>query len=254
MENRIESLQAQDALMRSLIERAVAYGRKRKSSQSGFLHYCYAAPEEAMHQTIPVLDNFLFALALLRSRTVENVLEAKEMLEKLLPFQTETGGFPIYLHDYPHCKERYLPIWIGLIVCRILAEFAHVLGSEMRERLTGALQKLVGNVKELAEQSTPPYAIAVSRAALFLKAGELLKEKGIEQQGAAWMEAIDKIANYPDWLSPKALGMLLNALSLVYPPARAKPLENTLIFFGSGVAFPFRHLCGTSLSSISVQK
>ncbi len=52
----------------------------------------------------------LFALALLRSRTTENILEAKAIVDNLLHFQLKegpsAGNFPKYLHEYPNCKQR----------------------------------------------------------------------------------------------------------------------------------------------------
>src|SRR3569832_1741282 len=93
--------------MKSL-ELALRAGRARQSPQTGFVHHSYENLERSA-ETIPVYENFCFALALFRTKTVENVLEAKNLLERLLAFQT-AEWFPLFLHDYPLVKSRKLEI------------------------------------------------------------------------------------------------------------------------------------------------
>ena len=100
--------QEEDA-KRRMVELALHSGRKRQSKQTGFVHYCYESSTSDPHDTIPLVENFCFALALFRSRLVESVQEGKRLLEKLLAFEIG-GNFPLYLHEYPHCKDIYLSI------------------------------------------------------------------------------------------------------------------------------------------------
>lgn len=232
MKNQFEFTQEKDAVLRTVIDKAIAYGRKRKSAQSGFIHFCYGVAEEGIHHTIPTLDNFLYALALLRSRTVENVLEAKEIVEKLLHFQINSGAFPIYLHDYPVCKERYLAVNIGLILCRMLKEFAPVLGAEMRQQLLGSLKRVVAHIEDVCQTATPPYGISVAIAVMYLEAGLLIEDSHFQKLGESLMNAIDKKADHPEWLSPKSLGFLLNCLSLAYPALVESPWKVLVPFLG----------------------
>ena len=61
---------------RDLLDRILQFSRKLQSAQTGFLHLNYQALPEEQQDSIPLVENFLFALALLRSRTAENIQEA----------------------------------------------------------------------------------------------------------------------------------------------------------------------------------
>ncbi len=96
--------------IRRFIEWAMAAGRSFQSSQTGFIHYYYELPQCSNHQTIPIYENTLFALALLRSRQIENIKEAQNLLKRLLVFQhnhfdPSCGNLPVYLHEFPFCRD-----------------------------------------------------------------------------------------------------------------------------------------------------
>src|SRR5262249_17912458 len=88
----------------------IAYqaGRAFQSDETGFLHLAYHLPEDHIAHSIPVVENVLFALSLLRLKTQESVLEAKEILEKILHFQADLGNFPLYLHEFPNCRSYFI--------------------------------------------------------------------------------------------------------------------------------------------------
>ncbi len=86
-----------------VIELNLAAAKKRKSKQTGFIHHCYEDPKNS--DTIPVIENFCYAEALLRSRLAENVLEGRALLEKLKAFEID-GLYPVYLHEYPNCRVK----------------------------------------------------------------------------------------------------------------------------------------------------
>lgn len=131
------------------IELALKAGRKRQSSVTGFVHYCTEHPEKSS-ETIPTYENFCFALALLRSRLAENVLEAKALLEKLLSFQVG-HEFPVYLHEYPLCRYAGLKSKLYPILFFMLRDFAAVLGEKLREQF----QALQGPLEEVSSPQTP---------------------------------------------------------------------------------------------------
>jgi hypothetical protein len=137
-----------------IVDLAVQAGRKRQSPQTGYVHYCYEGVDR--HDTIPILENFFFALALLRTRIAENVLEGKALLEKLLAFQAE-GNFPVYLHEYPHCRDKKMGRRIYPALYWILNDFHSVLG-ELKPRLETVLEKLEQPVVPETLQSPEAWA------------------------------------------------------------------------------------------------
>lgn len=107
-------------------ELALKVGRQLQSPLTGLVHLCYE--EEGSRDTIPVLENVAFALALLRTRKSEQVLEAKAILEKILAFEVE-GNFPIYLHDYPTCRDSWIIKRLSPYFFWAVKDFGAVLGS-----------------------------------------------------------------------------------------------------------------------------
>lgn len=102
----------------------------------------------AKNEKIALYDNFLFCLALFRSKTHENVLEAKQLLARLLYFQQSfpevayVGNFPLYISDFPHCSDHLQAIRCLVVLTYISKEFASILGAELKERLEHAMEKL----------------------------------------------------------------------------------------------------------------
>jgi hypothetical protein len=131
------------------VELALKAGRKRQSEITRFVHYCSEQPEKSS-ETIPTYENFCFALALLRSRLAENVLEAKMLLEKLLAFQVGIE-FPVYLHEYPVCRHAGLKSKLSPIIFFILRDFQLVLGEKLRQQL----QALQNSPEEVSSPETP---------------------------------------------------------------------------------------------------
>jgi hypothetical protein len=99
--------------------------------------------DENVTDTIPVFENFCFALALFRQKSSESVLEGKEIIERLLAFQTEEGNFPVFLHEYPKCWDFHLGLKIAPVIIHVLREFSSVLNFAYKEKLESALKKMV---------------------------------------------------------------------------------------------------------------
>ncbi len=107
-------------------ELALSAGRQLQNSQTGFVHLCYE--KEERRDLIPLLENVAFVLALLRSRKSEQVLEGKALLEKILGFESK-GNFPVYVHEYPLCRDEKMAWKLAPYFFWMVKEFGSVLGS-----------------------------------------------------------------------------------------------------------------------------
>ncbi len=120
------------------IDLAYQAGVKRKSERTQFVHDA---------ETIPLYENFCFALALFRKKSAESVSEGKELIARLLPFQAQDGNFPLYLHDFPHCHDFQLRYRIAPILIYLLRLFSPVLG-ELKGKVEEALKKALSKKPE----------------------------------------------------------------------------------------------------------
>lgn len=127
-------VELQEDLKRKMIDLNLSAALKRKSSETGYIHFNSVSKESK--DTIPLLENFCFALALFRSRNTEFLAEGKMLVEKLLVFEVE-GNFPIYLHEYPECKDRVFGLEIFPVFHALLQDFTFALG----ERLASSIEK-----------------------------------------------------------------------------------------------------------------
>lgn len=122
------------------IDLAVFAGQKRFSARTGFAHLY---PNEEYADTIPIYENFCYALALFRQKTSESVLTAIELLNKLLPFQIPDGNFPVYLHEFPKAFDFHMGLRVGAILTYILRLFQNVLGEELKQKVEKALVRIL---------------------------------------------------------------------------------------------------------------
>ncbi len=140
-----------------------------KSKQTGFIHYNYHA-KDGCHDTIPAFENACHILDLLRTKQAENLYEAKFLLEKLLAFQTPSGNFPQYIHEYPMCYD-------GLAAFYLLAPFFHI-HREFHHILPNTLENAIRRMQDYCQ--TVPYAsphqIALLKASLGEPLGALQAE------------------------------------------------------------------------------
>jgi hypothetical protein len=128
------------------IDLSVAAGHKRQSPRTGFVHLY---PNEESTDTIPIYENFCFALALFRQKTAESVTLGKELISKLLAFQTPEGSFPVYLHDFPRCHDYQMPLRVAPILIYLLRLFSPVLG-ELKMKIEESLAKALSKPTEKA--------------------------------------------------------------------------------------------------------
>ncbi len=216
-------------ISRRLLDLAVTCGRKHKSTQTGYLHYCYNEQGDAPHLSIPTVENFLFVLTLMKTRVADHVNEAKIMLEGLLHFQNLSddtigfGNFPIYLHEFPQCKERFNSVQIAITFYWILKLFHQVLGQQLKTRLEKAFTLLLKQCLRNHQEKPAPYQIAVKIAAAAKMGGALLNDIEIESQGSLLLKEIEHIKNPTAWYCPEAMGEILTGLAILHHSLKNSP-------------------------------
>lgn len=226
--------------MRQLVDMAIQSGRKRQNYQTGYLHHYYQVQDEEVHVAIPLVENFLFALALLKSRTIENVSEARVLLDNLLHFQNcannemSLGNFPIYIHEYPACKDRFTAVQVSMAVYWILKLFHQFLGVELKRRLENSFSSMLTHILKAHTEKPASYPIALKIGALCQAGGGLLQRVDQQSEG---QKILDHLLAHPDriaWCNPAAMGGMLSALTIVYQNISESPwaifwkhLENT---------------------------
>lgn len=221
-------------VMKQLIEMAILSGRKRKSVQTGYVHHFHGGQDSEPQQSIPLIENFLYAYALLRARTIESVNEAKGILDGLLYFQNghsrdiSFGNFPIYLHDYPVCKDRFTGVHVGMVLCLILKQFHQILGQDLKSRLEKSLGLVVDHIFPARDEKERSYVLDIKLGVLFFAAGEILQNPKVAEKGNAILEEksfqSDEALNKEEaWYCPESLGEIAVALSLVYPSLKDCP-------------------------------
>ncbi len=134
------------AKQKRAIDLCLAACRKRQSPRTGFIHYFPS--EEEVVDTVPLYENFCFALALYRQKTVESALEGKVLLEKLLAFQSPDGNFPIYLHEYPRCYDRMQGLKIAPLLLQLERQFSVVLSPDLKKRISFAVENILASSQE----------------------------------------------------------------------------------------------------------
>ncbi|MDF2578094.1 MAG: hypothetical protein K0S74_1578 [Chlamydiales bacterium] len=104
--------------MKNWIDLAIEVGRRWQSPQTNWIHYCPGSwGINEKHDPIPLYENALWALALLRSSSTEERHMGKAVLVELLAYQYKqgewAGNFPVYMHQYGAIPERWTAInWL----------------------------------------------------------------------------------------------------------------------------------------------
>lgn len=216
-----------------LIQLATAAGRFLQSSQTGFVHHHDRPLDDTTRETIPLYENFLFALALLRSHKAEFRHEGIQLLQKLMAFQIShadhkldhKGCFPVYLHEYPTCRDlpaqiRLLPIFFFLL---------HRLDVPLHGSIVQALEQAALHLLQALEAIDPlalPTGLGMQWAAAFSLFGKQFKRK-------IWMEKAEKALKkwQPQaedeychvYFQPKQIADVLIALQMLYPNIQESP-------------------------------
>ncbi|MBA2726941.1 MAG: hypothetical protein H0U49_02050 [Parachlamydiaceae bacterium] len=223
--------------MRQLVEMAYGSGRGWQSPQTGYIHFSYNQLDEDYHHPIPVYENMLFALALMRSRSVENINEAKDILGRLLHFQNEIegfaeGNFPVYLHEYPHCRDRQLAVQLIPVFYWMYKNFHHVLGADLKQRLEKALKSVLAFSLKTHNDREMSYPQGMKIAAGHIAAGRILECKVIEEEGNKLLSGYAEMNKpntsilMPAWVTPSGIADLLLAFQMIYPSISKSPEES----------------------------
>lgn len=172
---------------------ALASGKKRLSSQTGFIQD---------RDAISILENFLYAYALFRSKTVENICEGKAFLEKLLAFEVE-GNFPVHLHEFPKCLDSRFSSYLLPPIFYLFRDFSTVLGEDLSNKLSALSERIVRYLQKQPSLS----AAANGRLTAFLKTFDptIWTPKSPEEWGeycvCAQMAQVDIPEHPPIWNS-----------------------------------------------------
>lgn len=207
-------------LLKGLTEWALAAGRFFQSAQTGFVHFHYGDSDQKA-QTIPLVENALFILALFRSRLVEQVQEGKGLLKKLLAFQKKDGvdnygNFPVYLHEYPFCQDPALGLQLLAPFYWILKQFGHILGAELKEQLEQAARLTLEHSLRTHFVKAFPYYLAVRLSTAQMAYGLLWNKSDWLQMGT---EQLNQLAQQQleGWHTTRHLADILVGLQMVYP-------------------------------------
>jgi len=224
----LENNKSSEDATRLLLEQAIRYGRSKQSPHTGYIHYCYQTLEEDEKSCIPLMENLLFALALFHTRTMENIVEGKELINKLLFFQClegefSAGNFPVYLHEYPACKDRLLAVHLLPPFYWILKLYASVLGNELKKRLESAVLAALEHCLKAYRERKIPISFAMKIGAAAQGIGKLLQKEEIEHEGESIMATLSASHSLESWSSPAAIGDALIALQILYSDISSSP-------------------------------
>jgi len=118
------------------IDAILSAAKMQVSSESGFIHQDRGA-------LIPLWDNALYAYALMKAHTVEQVQEGRSRLKRVLAFQihegSDKGFFPSLLSDFPFSHDRHLQARLYLLFLLFLKE---AVGADLKKELEKVLKEM----------------------------------------------------------------------------------------------------------------
>lgn len=211
------------------VQYATAAGRFLQSSQTGFVHHHERPLDDTTRETIPLYENLLFALSLLRSYKAEFRHEGTQLLTKLLAFQIsqaeQKGAFPIYVHEYPHCRDliaqiRLLPIFYFLL---------HALPVPLHGTIRAHVEQAGKLLMHALENVLPlelPIGLGMQWSAAFFLLGKEYHEKEWSTKGAAALsewQTRAKDVDAPFFFQPKQIAELLVSLQMLYSNIQKSP-------------------------------
>lgn len=205
---------------------ALHAGRSLQSKQTGWVHYYYGESKQPF-DTVPLLENGLFILALFRSRLMEQVQEGKDLLSRLLHFQNfvegeSRGNFPVYLHEYPRCTDGAAGLQLLAPFYWILHSFSSVLGTALKDRLNESVRSILEYTLTEHQRKNFPYFFALRLAAAQAAFGKLWGKAEWENEGMEKLESL--VQNQLEgWSTTKQLGEILVGLQMIYPSLANSP-------------------------------
>ncbi|KAF3362334.1 Uncharacterized protein PHSC3_001163 [Chlamydiales bacterium STE3] len=194
-------------VIKKINELAYSAGRAYQSQETGFLHLSYHLPEDQSAHSIPTLENILFALSLLKLKTQESVLEAKDLIEKILHFQTESGNFPIHLHEYPKCHNPFLGADLLPAFYWILSHFGSIIGERLKTLLQQAIDSLLDFNLQAIYHSAGSTIIKMKLATAAMALGK-------KEEGQALWDSLN-LEQESFWHVPELLGEAMIAFQMM---------------------------------------
>lgn len=209
--------------IRSFTDMAVKWGRNRQSAQTKFLHYFNHGNNEP-HDAIPLVENALFALSLFQTKTSEGILEGKGIIEALLHFQNRSlelsnGNFPVYLHNYPNCHDKFTGMRLFPAFYWIYRCFHQILGNDLKTALETSCSLIIQHALKLYRESDLPYEIKLRLATSLQAWGHLVKEEQWITEGKVLENQLVNIlmTEFPLTLySPTSLAEMLVSIQLAH--------------------------------------
>jgi hypothetical protein len=142
----------------------------------------YDQAHHVQADTIPVVENMYYALGLFHSRMADAILEGRALIEKILAFEVD-GNFPVYLHEYPKCKDRSTSIQLLPVAHYLFKDYRPVLGDGLYTKLKELCQRIVSHAERAHKLKKLGFAPYVRFKAF---TGEL--EKMEPRSAAEWGE------------------------------------------------------------------
>ena len=134
-----------------------------------------------------------------------------------------SGNFPIYLHEYPLCKDRFVGVHVSAVLFWILKQYHQVLGQDIKKRVENALSNAIEHSIKTHADKSAPYILAIKIGAVAKAAGQLLGNESFERAGESILEQAKSSADLLSWNCPASLGVILSALSMVYTNINGSP-------------------------------
>jgi hypothetical protein len=241
-------------LVRQLVELAVTAGRSHQSAQTSFVHYCHEKRDEGVNHTIPIYENLLFALALMRMQTAANIQEAKILFSRVLEFQnSETGNFPRYLHEYPECRDRYSSVHVLAPIYWALKGFRKVLGKELIEKINDSMKRVLDYLNLPDNLDRAPFQLAVKIAAGNVAFGKMWNDSDLVKKGEEVLGELCRQSEAEDfgtWYSPIYIAETLIALQMVYSNISESPWKKFWTYLAETWHQPARCYCGPAVKTL----
>lgn len=99
----------------------------------------------------PILENFLYAIALFRKKEQKTMLEGKDLVLRLTAYQRKEGAFPDAIHLLYHGGFSWKKnVWIAATLHLILTEFDRVIDKGSKEVMQKSLARLLESLATVA--------------------------------------------------------------------------------------------------------
>lgn len=214
-----------------LVKLAVSAGRSHQSPQTGYIHFCPYQREEDLQDTIPVMENILFALALLCTRNMDSTAEGNALLGKMLAFQNRDegdsyGNFPVYIHEFPKCKDPLFGSQLLVPLFWLLKEETPYLNEEILKKTKEAASLLLEQSLRTLKIDSDPFQKSIRIAAACKAFGDLWQDENLQKRGEEYLSFLKKQSeseNFGTWFSPVYLADTLVALQMIYPKISESP-------------------------------